>query len=289
MPRCFAFALPFALVSLVPALSLAAPEDCPDGWFCEPPNASPAPLPTPRAEPDPARPAAAPGAGPESAPPPAPPPPPSPPTYPIAAQGTAEGAPARTAPAQEPLPQKRHRRFREWGFNLHLEGALLADMPERDAKLGGLGFAFRYRAIPRLAVEAGVDFLRGAERYGAFRTDTSLLLNLLVFFNPRDVVQVYGFGGLSFSSAGRSVVNDTGWASSSSGGYHYSYFGGQLGLGLEVRVSQRIAVGGDLVGFIRGRTDGNSSRPSDYVDGSNSVRNDSSSGGLLRAGVTFYW
>jgi opacity protein-like surface antigen len=280
MPPRLVFALSLTLTALVPAISAAAPDDCPDGWFCEPnapPPASPSPAPPqplpqpPSAPPPPSQPAAPPGYGPSFYPPP-------PPT----------GAFAPAPPSEPPPKKKRQHGFREWGFNLHLEGALLADEPNADdAAMGGLGFAFRYRVLPSLAFEAGADFLRGAEHHGYWRSETALLLDTLLFFNPRDVAQVYALGGLGFSRSNFNYAEHTGdevfYRRSDE---HQSYFGGHLGLGLEVRVSHRVAVGGDVMGFIRTRTDDNHA---DVVNGSPTFREGDTSGGVLRAGVTFYW
>jgi len=296
MPRCFSFAaLSFALVALAPAASLAANEDCPDGWFCEPNAAPRAPVPSPPpAPPAPPAQAPAPGAGPPAAVPGYPagyplagyPPPgyPMPPGYspPPGEPGIQDEIPAGKPAA------KRRRGFREWGFNVHLEGALLGDQPRRDSAMGGLGFGFRYRVLPPLAFEVGVDLLRGAEHDGYWRSEAALLFNTLLFFNPRDVVQVYALGGLGFSrssvSFARITDDDVFYKRSDE---HLSYFGGQLGLGLEVRVSRRVAIAGDLLGFIRGRTD---ERTDIELDNRNLLRaNETASGGLLRAGVTIYW
>jgi len=281
MPRRFASGLFAAFVLSASGISAAAPADCPDGWFCEP-NAPP--------------------------PPSAEPPPPSPPPRPEANQpnlpvnGPVNGPggsapppgsilvappPANAPSSEEPPARKRRHRFREWGFNLHLEGAWFSEQPADDAAAGGLGFAFRYRAFPSLAFEAGVDFVRGAEHRGYWRSDTALLLNTLLFFNPRDVAQVYALGGLGFSRSSLNYARHTGddvfYARSDE---HQSYFGGHLGLGLEVRVSRRIAVGGDVIGFIRARTDDSNS--TDFVS-SAARRPTDTSGGAVRAGVTFYW
>jgi hypothetical protein len=70
---------------------------------------------------------------------------------------------------------------------------------------------------------------------------------------------------------------------------HYSYFGGQLGLGVEVRVSRRVAIDADLIGFVRGRTDHHADDDAGFIDSNSQRVNDTSDGGLLRAGVTFYW
>jgi hypothetical protein len=69
----------------------------------------------------------------------------------------------------------------------------------------------------------------------------------------------------------------------------YSYFGAQLGLGTEVRVSRRIAIGGDVVGFIRGRTDDKASYAPEFVDPNTGRATNTSGGGLVRVGATFYW
>ena len=292
MPRGFVYALCFALVGLAPAVSRAATtagapgvaaEECPDGWFCEP-NVGPLPQPPgPSSPPGPPGPPAAPAqpsAVPESAARPAavPAPTPAPTYYPPLTYPDPPPSAGEAAPLDE-LPPKRRRGFREWGFNLHLEGGLLADQPQRDDALGGLGVGFRYRVLPPLAFEAGLDLLRGPEHQGYYRSEVALLLNALVFFNPRDVVQVYGLAGMGFSRTSLSYVHHADESYLKRSDEHHSFFGGQLGLGVEVRVSQRIAIAADLIGFIRGRTD-------DHVQLS---ERDSRGGGLLRGGVTFYW
>ena len=278
MSRRFAFALPFALVALVPATSPAA-EECPDGWFCE----DNAPPPSPAASPGEGQRPIEPGLPPEG------PPSYDPPGYPP--PGAADDAIYLDAP-DNPPPKKRHRRgFREWGFNLHLEAALLGSAPERanNAEMAGLGFAFRYRPMPVLAFEAGVDLLTGTDFQGYSRNEAGLLLNTLVFFNPHDVVQLYGLGGLGFSGATVTIAPRSGESPFKRHDEHYSYFGGQVGFGVEVRVSRRIAIASDLVGFIRGRTDSLSDDSPEFIDPDTHRATNSSGGGLLRVGATFYW
>jgi hypothetical protein len=184
-------------------------------------------------------------------------------------------------------PPKRQRGFREWGFNLHLEAALLGDQPKREQAMGGLGFGFRYRVLPALAFEAGVDLLRGPEHYGYYRSEAALLLNTLVFFNPRSVLQVYALAGLGFSGTGVTYVHHSDEHYLKRSDERRSYFGGQLGLGLEVRVSHRIAIAADLIGLMRGRTDERADNQ--VIDDDPQRERDANGGGLLRAGVTFYW
>ncbi len=192
----------------------------------------------------------------------------------------------------EPPPhvRKRHRPFHEWGFNLHLEDVIIGNKPERasNAGMGGIGFGFRYRPLPPLAFEAGVDLLTGTDFNGYSRSEGALLLNTLVFFNPHDVVQAYGLAGIGFSGATVTVAPRDG-ESFHRHDEHYSYFGGQLGLGVEVRVTHRIAISGDIVGFIRGRTDDLSDTVPEYEDPVTHRVTNTSGGGLLRVGGTFYW
>ncbi len=285
MSRCLVFALPFALVALAPVTSLAA-EDCPDGWFCE----GSAPRTAPTAPP--------PGTAERERPrPPQPPLPPAsyaPPSYPP--PGYDPGLDLEYQPQLHlevpPNPPPRPRRrgpYREWGFNLHLEAALLGNGPHRASNSGmaGLGFAFRYRPLPPLAFEAGVDLLTGTDYNGYSRSEAGLLLNTLVFFNPHDVVQLYGLGGLNFSGATVTVAPRSGEGFSRYD-EHYSYFGGQLGVGLEVRVTRRIALSGDLVGFIRARTDDHTDVP-EFTDPDTHRTTNTSGGGLIRIGASFYW
>ena len=69
----------------------------------------------------------------------------------------------------------------------------------------------------------------------------------------------------------------------------YTYFGGQLGIGAEGRISKRVAIGGDLIGFVRGRTDEGASEQPEFIDPETNRATNTSGGGLVRVGVTFYW
>jgi hypothetical protein len=294
MSRCHASLLfaSVALASFAPASALAA-GDCPDGWFCEDGAAPQAP---PSAAPD--GPAERPTAPPPDSRPPRPagdeqgynPPPYPPPGYPRA--GDPDEQIIFDAPEPEPVQPRRHRRaFHEWGFNVHLEDALLGGKPEKasNAGMGGIGFGFRYRPLPPVAFEAGLDLLTGTDYQGYSRSEVGLLLNTLVFFNPHDVAQFYLLGGLGFSGADVTIAPRNGEPNFKRHDESYSYFGGQLGLGLEVRVSRRIAISGDLLGFVRGRTDDRADTVPEFTDPNTHRATNTSGGGLLRIGATFYW
>ncbi len=281
-------ALLSALIALAPASALAAGAgDCPDGWFCDeggaspgaPPSAAPSGARPPESPSPSARPSGSPAYTPPSYPPPG---------Y----AGPGEDHEAIELEAQEPPAPRRHRRRdkHEWGFNLHLEDALLGNKRERasNAEMAGLGVGLRYRPLPPLAFEAGLDLLTGTDFNGYDRTEVALLVNALVFFNPHDVVQVYVLGGLGLSGANVNIVPRSSEAFERHH-EHYTYFGGQVGFGAEVRVSRRVGISGDIVGFIRGRTDDDADTNPEFTDPETNRATNTSGGGLLRLGATFYW
>ena len=155
--------------------------------------------------------------------------------------------------------------------------------------MGGLGFGFRFRPLPALAFDADVEMLKGTDHHGYYRSEGAFLLNTLVFFNPRDVLQIYALAGLGFSGAHVTIEPHGGETSVNRYDEHYSYFGGQLGLGMEVRVSRKFAIAGDVLGFVRGRADDHWQELPEYVDRNTQRTSDDAGGGLLRIGVHFYW
>jgi hypothetical protein len=117
-------------------------------------------------------------------------------------------------------------------------------------------------------------------------------LNGIVYVNPRSRLQFYFMGGVSWSSATvTSVSPDPRLAPAPDGnGYstEYTYFGGQGGIGLELRLSRKFALNIDALGFIRKRTDDNQRQP-EYVDTNTGKTTNTSGGGLFRGGMTFWW
>jgi opacity protein-like surface antigen len=142
--------------------------------------------------------------------------------------------------------------------------------------------------VPHFAFETGLDFVGGVDWQGNRRSETALLLDGLVFFNPRDAVQFYMLGGIGFSGAAvtpRDQYGEPQWDAQQ----YYSYFGGQLGAGLEFRVSRSVSLNVDVVGFLRGRTDGEARRTPEFTDPEKGRTTNTSGGGLFRGGITFYW
>lgn len=207
-----------------------------------------------------------------------------PPTVVDTPQGTPPPSSVVVVETADPQPPKM-RRSKEWGFNLHLTAALIGDSKaDDDAGMGGLGFAFRYRPVRVLAIEGGIELIGGTDWNGFERDETAFLANAILFFNPRDRFQVYWLGGFGGSRAHVEVEDEAGDFEE-----RYSYFGVQTGIGFEARVSKRVALGAELVGFLRGRTDVRPHSRPEFVDPKTHRATNSSGGGLLRGGVTFYW
>lgn len=275
MRRLVASTVAASLLGSFAAPARAAGEaDCPGGdWFCEP---APAPATdVPERAPDAARPP--PPNGPARPGPfePAPPPPP-------------DEAMRIDVPRVEP-PRPRRHRFREWGINLHAALGLMGndDAMSPSADMNGLGAALRFRPIPHLAIEGALEAVWGTDYNGFDRFEHAELVNGLFYVNPRSAVQLYGLAGLGFGAAyldsrgadGRRLLRDE----------TYRYFGGQLGVGVEGRLTRHFALGADLIGFLRTRTDRRADRNPEFVDPDSGRTTNTSGGGLLRLGATFYW
>ncbi|MFP6686781.1 MAG: outer membrane beta-barrel protein [Polyangiaceae bacterium] len=187
---------------------------------------------------------------------------------------------------------RRRRRFNQkWGINLRLDGVLLPSARSRseDEGMGGIGASVRYRPMPHLAFDAGVDYIGGIDANGYRRYELPVGLNLMFFPNPHSLAQFYLFGGVNWSMA--EVQSDT-WQSHLANGTSdsYGYFGGQLGLGLEFRVSPLLGIHIDGLGFARTRTDDDEGgRFAEYISRRTGETSNSSAGGMLRIGVNFWW
>lgn len=326
MRRCLTHAL-FAVAMLTSGAALAqeAKAPCPNGaWFCE--EVSPEALPPAEAQPE-AEEAAPPAeaAPPERSrgrghrhPPPrhgAAPPPvvvyapptggPAPQVVIVAPAGQPPprvvvrtvGAPP-PPPVPPPPPPPRRRWQPEWGLNLRLEGIALGGREKgaaEDAGMGGVGLSLRYRPVPSFAFDVGVDVVDGVDYNGDERSEVPFSLSGMLFLNPRSRAQVYLMGGLHMSHA---QVEKTTWVASenpedppmaSVASREYDYFGGQGGIGLEFRLSRRVALNLDALVFIRNRTDDFAESEPEFVDLDTGRTTNTSGGGLFRGGLSFYW
>jgi len=148
--------------------------------------------------------------------------------------------------------------------------------------MGGAGFGLRYKPVPAFGIETDADFVGGIDYNGDHRNESALTFNALFFLNPRSRAQVYLLAGFGFANA---HVNDD------YDGTHnnYSYFGGQGGIGLELRLSRHFALNADVRAFIRGRTDPGASQHPEFVDPTTGQTTNTSAGALLTGGATFYF
>lgn len=294
-----ASALLLAIPSFAWAQSAPAqqPDSCPPGsWFCAPPqDAQPAPsgkqglqpLPDPDAQPaPPPRHRGAAAADDDEAPAHTPPPPPVvvyQPPPPVMVERP------ENPPPYEYRPPPRHYISppREWGLNLHLEGAALGDGTHHDASMGGLGAGLRYKPSRYFGLEWDIDFYGGHGYIGDQRHETSTSFNALLFLNPQSRAQLYLLAGFGWSWAhSENDPNDPVYANGQS--YDYAYFGGQAGIGLELRLTRVLAFNIDFRGFIRSRTDGQSQYTAEFTN-SQGQQTNTAGGGLLTGGMTLYF
>ncbi len=271
-------------VLAMPAVA-SAQSECPDGWFCEqeeaPADAEESGDADQSEQPE--------GSDAEEAKPKR-----APKRLPAEAQKPVPVIVVDRAENVPPPPKKRKRS--EWGVNMRIEGVLMdEDGRDEDADMGGLGVSLRYRPIPHFAFDVGLDFLGGTDWEGRERHETALTLSGMLFFNPRSTVQVYTLGGIGVSGARVTIdeqtfENDDG-STSTLGEYEdeWSYFGAHIGAGLEFRLSRKVALNLDVIGFIRGRTDEQAERQPEFVDPDTGRVTNTSGGGLGRAGITIYW
>jgi hypothetical protein len=179
----------------------------------------------------------------------------------------------------------------EWGLNLHLQGAAIGHGSSGDAGLGGAGLGLRFKPSRYFGIESDLDFLGGHGYVGDDRHETGLTFNGLLFLNPKSRAQLYLLAGFGWSWA--HSVCDVGTGAACPGGQsvdaNYTYFGGQIGAGLEVRLTRAVAFNVDLRGFVRSRTDQLAQvQPEFGPDGQGRTTN-TSGGGLFTGGMTLYF
>ncbi|APR82900.1 Hypothetical protein A7982_08249 [Minicystis rosea] len=205
--------------------------------------------------------------------------------------GYAPGRPVRPVP---PPPVARKPRWQsEVGLNLRVEGLAIGQArgAASTAGMGGVGLSLRYRPIPHFAFDLGVDVLAGNDYNGFQRVEVPVALNGMLYLNPRSRVQVYLMGGAHISRAQvRSEFAAPQLRETDDGrqyGANYTYFGGQGGGGLEFRLSRRVALNLDALGFVRKRID--DGKTPEFIDYQSGRTTNTSGGALIRGGLTFWW
>jgi hypothetical protein len=172
-----------------------------------------------------------------------------------------------------------------WGVHGHIGGSVTPDV-----YMGGATGALRLRPNDgHLAVELGIGTYAGEDYNGLDRVEVPLTVDVLAFANPDDQLQVYGLLGV-----GMSFAHVEGFDDSSDRFFQrdYAYFGGEVGLGLELRLSENFALNGDVRGFLRERVD-DAAEP-EFVERDDNGRltgriTDTSGGALVTLGGTLYF
>jgi len=173
-----------------------------------------------------------------------------------------------------------------WGLHGHVGGLF-----SHHLAIAGLTGALRVRPRPHFAFDFGIGAYGGVDYNGLDRVEVPLTVDGLFFFNPRSRFQFYGLLGV-----GLSFAHAEGFNSGSGPGFadlyvmrDYAYYGGELGIGLEWRMSRWFAINGDIRGFLRHRFDGEDSPEfTEYEDGK--TRSTDTSGGVLGTlGATLYF
>ena len=193
-----------------------------------------------------------------------------------------------TPPPYEYAPPHPSPRFagREWGLNMRLEAASLGSGYQHNAGMGGAGAGLRFKPNRYFGLETDLDFLGGHGYVGDVRHETALSFNALMFLNPRSRAQFYLLAGFGWSWA--NSKNDPNDPTTTPYSQDYSYFGGQAGIGLELRLTRVLALNVDLRGFVRSRTDQLAQQTPEFTNAQGQSTN-TSGGGLLTGGMTLYF
>jgi len=193
-------------------------------------------------------------------------------------------------PPQEP-EKKTWRRHRKVGLNLRFSGALLPRSNDYSDDIGmyGLGMGLRFRPVPAFALELSGDFMGGTDTNGYERQEIPLAATMMVYVNPKSLAQFYLFAGVDYAFA-QVRANETKGHLAEGDADEYNYFGGHGGMGLEFRVSQLVGINIDGLAFVRTRVDDDfDGLYPEFYDPETGESSNSSVGGLLRAGITFWW
>ena len=184
--------------------------------------------------------------------------------------------PLRPPPQDRPWSSGSGRRGSGWGLALRVQGLMLDGRSRgEDARLGGVGVSGRYTLNPVVTLDLGLDSILGRDYNGYDRSELGLSLSSLLFLNRHPAVRTYVILGLNTSSAQVDVRGDD---------QTWGYFGGHLGLGLDIALDSRVALNFDVLAFMRGRTDSRAEREPEFTHDDGRVSN-TSGGGILRGGV----
>ena len=191
-------------------------------------------------------------------------------------------AEARAPREGEVIAVRRAPRPRRFGLHLTLSGTL-----GDDVRMGGFVTAFRFRPIPLLALDLGAGIYGGRDYYNDPRAEIPITLDALVFLLPHSRFSPYVVAGVgvSYARVNRKIRTSSGPIDD----YHdFTYAGGSLGAGLELRIARPFAINVEARGFLRTRIDDNRDVDPEFV-GDDGRTTNTSGGGLVNLGMTFYF
>lgn len=164
-------------------------------------------------------------------------------------------------------------------MGLHIDGGLLFT---DHGGMGGGNAALRIRPESHFAIDVGTGFWGGSDYQGRDHWEMPVQADLLIFFNPQHMFQIYALigGGVSFghnSAGGGFAARDL------------TYAGGEAGLGAELRLSRWFALNLDVRGFVRQQVGGGAPEFSHMTQAGNLQTTDTSGGVYATLGATFYF
>jgi hypothetical protein len=169
-------------------------------------------------------------------------------------------------------------------LGLHVDGGFLFT---DHGGLGGGNAALRIRPESHIGIDIGTGFWGGTDYNGRDHWEMPVQADLLIYFNPENMFQVYALvgGGMSFGHTGGTLDPTSRMLL---GGRDVMYAGGEAGLGAELRLSRWFALNLDVRGFIRQQVGGGAPEFS-RIQGGNLQTTDTSGGFYATLGATFYF
>jgi hypothetical protein len=173
---------------------------------------------------------------------------------------------------------------RKVGLGLRLDGAIHSHETKNGEGMGGAGLLLRMRLKPHFGMEIALDALGGKGYAGVERLEIPASMSFLWYPGRHwSVAQFYLLTGLgaAWARVGENPNAD-----------RPIYLGALAGLGLEIRLGSRLAIFGDVRGFIRHRMNDRPDDPAVPTDGSCKASGectDWEGGGMFSLGLIAYF
>lgn len=179
------------------------------------------------------------------------------------------------------------RRQQRWNRKFGLT-ARAAGMLSSQVQMGGLQLGARFRASRVFGVELGFGTYAGVDYNGNDRREHPVTFDFMFFLPKQSRFQAYMLvgGGFSFAAVDTDPDFIDDWDEFDT---RYAYIGGQLGLGMEWRLSPLFALSADVRGFLRTRIDEDRDRNPEFEDRATGQTTNTSAGVVGTVGMHFYF